>query len=61
MVDLSDSKVFFLGASNVSMEAAALAAYMGFQTAVVDEDAGLLNEQRFPSSELILIDLKDSK
>ena len=56
MAGLSDSKVFFLGASNVSMEAAALAAYMGFQTVVVDEDAGLLRDDRFPSSELILVE-----
>lgn len=48
-------KVWLLGASDVAVEAAALARHVGFQVEVVDDDASFLNEERFPDVKRTLI------
>ncbi|WP_283170837.1 XdhC family protein [Curtanaerobium respiraculi] len=52
-------RVWLLGASDVASEVAALARHVGFSVTVVDYDAAYLNEDRFPHSELVLLDSFD--
>lgn len=56
MGGLNETTVFFIGASNVSQEAAYLADIMGFRTVAVDFEEAALSEERFPRSERVLVD-----
>ena len=49
-------RVWLLGASDVAVELAPLAEHVGFTVTVVDYDEAYINEERFPSSERILLD-----
>ena len=49
-------RVWLLGASDVAVETAALAAHVDFQVKVVDYDPAFLSEARFPEAERILLD-----
>ena len=52
-------RVWLLGASDVAVELAPLAAHVGFTVTVVDCDESYLNEDRFPGCERILFDRND--
>ena len=47
--------VWLLGASDAAAETAALAEHVGFRVTVVDYDPAYINEERFPTSERILL------
>lgn len=48
--------VWLLGASDVAAETAELANHVGFRVTVVDYDPAYLSEQRFPTSERIVLE-----
>ncbi len=52
-------RVWLLGASDVAVELAPLAAHLGFIVTVADYDEAYLNEERFPNVERILFDGND--
>lgn len=59
-VPLFDSvRVWLLGASDAAAEVASLATHVGFEVVVVDYDSAYLNEERFPTTERILVDSFD--
>ena len=47
--------MWLLGASDAAAETAALAEHVGFRVTVVDYDPAYINEERFPTSERILL------
>ncbi|MBQ9020504.1 MAG: XdhC family protein [Eggerthellaceae bacterium] len=48
--------VWLLGASDLSVEVAALAEHVGFDVFVVDEDVAFLNPERFPGATRVLLE-----
>lgn len=51
--------VWLLGASDLASETAALAAHVGFDVFVVDDDECYLNEERFPKARCVLLESWD--
>ena len=52
-------RVWLLGASDVAVELAKLAAHVGFDVVAVDCDPAYLNEERFPECERVLLENGD--
>lgn len=52
-------RVWLLGASDVAVELARLAAHVGFDVVVVDYDPAYLNAERFPEVERVLLGTDD--